>query len=182
MDNTTVIASLPHTPCILKSFSLTTTNWIRFFNQPDTRRAKGRGKEKKEKEYGIPSSIQYATLQCVLAHGYPPARQWVVKEMETHRLRTCRVKMKRPVSLSLQARGASYGQRDTQEESSRVAVPLMSLTFFATSKPWRSFFRVHLAIMRSYRVSTTSIDDPIVTCFHWPPRNIQEKMCRNEIG
>lgn len=166
MDNTAVIALLPHTPRILKSFSLTATNRIRFFNQPDTRREE-EDKKKKTKEYRIPSSIQYATLRCALARGYTPARQWVVKEMETHRLRTCRVKMKRPVSLSPRARGASRGQRDTQKESSRVVVPLMSLTFFATSKPRReaaSFFRVRLTIMRSYRISMTAIDDPIVTC------------------
>lgn len=155
MDNTAVIASLPHTPRILKSFSLTATNRIRFFNQPDTRRERKRKRRKRKKEYGIPSSIQYATLRCALARGYTPARQWVVKEMETHRLRTCRAKMKRPVSLSPRARSASHGQRDTQKESSRVAVPLMSLTF-ATSKPRReaaSFFRVRLAITRSYRAS-----------------------------
>lgn len=176
MDNTTVIVLLPHTLRILKSFSLTATNRIRFFNQPDTRRA-GRGKEKKE--YGIPSSIQYATLRCALARGYPPARQWVVKEMETHRLRTCRVKMKRPVSLSLRARGASHGQRDTQKESSRVVVPLMSLTFFATSKPRReaaSFFRVRLTIVRSYQLSMMPIDDSTVTRLHWPPiRSVYKK-------
>jgi len=41
------------------------------------------------------------------------------------------------LSFSSWPRGASHGQRDTQEGSSEVAVPLMSLTSFATSKPRR---------------------------------------------
>lgn len=57
VDNTAVIALLPHTPRILKSSSLTTTNRIRFFNQPDTRRVEGRGKKRKNTEFLPPSNM-----------------------------------------------------------------------------------------------------------------------------
>jgi len=68
------------------------------------------------------------------------------------------------LSFSSWPRGASHGQRDTQKGSSEVAVPLVSLTSFATSKPRREaagFFRVRSSILRSYQVSMTLTVDLI---------------------
>lgn len=104
--------------------------------------------------------------------------------METHRLRTCRVKMKRPVSSSLRARGASHGQRDTHEGSSGVAVPLMSLTFFATSKPRREASQLLPCSsdyrLRSYQISMTV--DPILASHHWLVFNLDVKCTRNKMN